>query len=56
MGNLYRNFADAVYNFKSGQHLNPLYDFPSIEDGVRGMKFIEMVIASGKENAKWLKL
>lgn len=56
MANLYRNFADAVYNFKLGQHMNPLYDFPTIEDGVRGMKFIEMVIASGKENGKWLKL
>jgi len=56
MANLYRNFADAVQQFSQGKPTNPLLDFPSIEDGIRGMKFIETVIASGKENAAWKKL
>jgi hypothetical protein len=29
-------------------------DFPGIEDGVRGMAFIETVIASGKSKEKWM--
>jgi hypothetical protein len=31
-------------------------DFPTIHDGVRGMRFIEKVIQSGKSKAKWVKL
>jgi hypothetical protein len=31
-------------------------DFPGIEDGVRGMAFIETVIASDKSNDKWTPL
>jgi hypothetical protein len=28
-------------------------DFPGIEDGVRGMAFIDNVIESGKSEKKW---
>ena len=31
-------------------------DYPKIEDGVRGMAFIEAVVKSSKHNAKWTKL
>jgi hypothetical protein len=31
-------------------------DFPSIADGVRGMRFIEKVIASGKSKSKWVRM
>jgi hypothetical protein len=30
-------------------------DYPGIDDGVRGMAFIENVIASGKSDIKWTK-
>jgi hypothetical protein len=30
-----------------------MLDFPGIEDGVRGMAFIENVVASGNSNEKW---
>jgi hypothetical protein len=30
-------------------------DDPGIDDGVRGMAFIENVIASGKSDIKWTK-
>ena len=55
MANLYRNFADAVKRHANKEAANPLLDYPTLEDGVRGMKFIETVIASGKENAAWKK-
>ena len=31
-------------------------DFPGIEEGVRGMAFIETVIASGKGKEKWVDM
>ena len=56
MANLYRNFSMAVDSFENKESINSLFDFPTIEDGVRGMKFIETAIASGKQNSKWLTL
>ncbi len=52
--NLYRNFAITVKAKIEGKTPNPEYlDFPGIEEGVRGMAFIENVIASGKSDKKW---
>ncbi len=52
MANLYRNFAKAI---RAGK-MDELFDFPTVQDGVRGMKFIEAVIESGVHNSKWIKL
>lgn len=54
--NIYRNVAHCIKAFKHGEAPNPLYlDYPTVEDGVRGMKFIYKVIESGKNNdQKWL--
>jgi predicted dehydrogenase len=56
MANLYRNFAFAVDAYQNKTKQNSLYDFPGIGDGVRGMKFIEAAIESGKNNSKWINL
>jgi predicted dehydrogenase len=54
--NHYRNFALAVKATMAGEQPKAEYlDFPGVEDGVRGMAFIENVIASGKSNEKWTK-
>ena len=55
--NIYRNFARTVLAVRNGEEPKPEWmDFPGIEDGVRGMQFIETVIASGKdEGCKWVK-
>ena len=34
--NIYRNFAYAVIAKKEGKVQDPLYDFPTVSDGVRG--------------------
>jgi predicted dehydrogenase len=53
--NIYRNFALCVRARMEGTTPDPLHtDFPSIQDGVRGMRFIEKVIESGKSDQKWL--
>lgn len=52
--NLYKNFALTVKANLEGKKPEPEWlDFPGIEEGVRGMAFIENVIASGKSNEKW---
>lgn len=52
--NLYRNFALCLDARKNGREPEPVWlDFPGVDDGVRGMAFIEHVIASGKSTEKW---
>jgi len=54
--NIYRNFSKVVQAKLDGKKADPVYhDFPTVEDGVRGMKFIDAVIASGQKNAAWTK-
>jgi predicted dehydrogenase len=55
--NIYRNFAKTVQNRVAGEPADEKYaDFPTVHDGVRGMKFIDAVIASGENNAAWTKI
>ncbi|MCF2488484.1 Gfo/Idh/MocA family protein [Dyadobacter sp. CY347] len=51
--NLYRNFALHVRAYWEGGQVDPVYDFPSAQDGLRGMKFIDAVIASNATDTKW---
>ena len=52
--NLYRNFALCVMAALEGKKAEAEWlDFPSVEDGVRGMAFIDTVIASGNSEKKW---
>lgn len=52
--NIYRNFAWALNAKLNDQHISSQdYDFPTVDDGVRGMAFIENVIASGQSDQKW---
>ena len=54
--NLYKNFADALLKKLSGKKADSgAFDFPGIEEGVRGMAFIEGVVKSSKTN-KWVKV
>ncbi len=57
--NIYKNFADAIRARTEGKKLakeDAANDYPKIEDGVRGMAFIEAVVKSSKKNAAWTKL
>ncbi|MCE2789451.1 MAG: Gfo/Idh/MocA family oxidoreductase [Saprospiraceae bacterium] len=53
--NLYRNVAFCIQAGWRGQAPDPVYaDFPTVDDGVRGMEFIYHVIASGQSDQKWV--
>ena len=54
--NIYRNFAFAVRNYNLGKPQEILYDFPTVHDGVRGMKFIDAVVDSSDNNSLWTKM
>lgn len=52
--NLYKNFALTLIAQSEGKEpTEEMIDFPTVADGVRGMAFIENVIASGKSEQKW---
>ena len=51
--NLYRNFAIALSARIDGTKLSASVDFPSVEDGIRGMAFIDNVVKSGQSKEKW---
>ena len=55
--NIYKNFANHIRATIDGTTPDAIVtDYPKIEDGVRGMAFIEAVVASSKANAAWTKL
>jgi len=53
-GNIYRNFAQTLLSKIEGKTPTAeMLDFPGVDDGVRGMEFIENVVASGNSTEKW---
>ena len=55
--NNYCNFADTVRARISRTKPDKLaLDFPKVDDGLRGMLFIETVVASSKSKQKWMKM
>lgn len=53
--NVYRGIAEAIYAKNSMIAPDPiLADYPNINAGVQGVKFIEKVVASARSHEKWL--
>ncbi len=53
-GNLYRNFALTVRAKIDGEKPKEEWlDFPGVEEGIRGMAFVENVVASSESEEKW---
>ena len=55
--NIYRNFAQTVMAKMDGkQPTAEMLDFPGVEDGIRGMQFIDTVVKAGYDDTvKWVK-
>ncbi len=52
--NIYRNFAQTLSAKIDGTTPSKeALDFPSVEDGIRGMAFIDNVVASSQSDKKW---
>lgn len=53
---IYREVASAIRARQAGERVPSDSTFPTLEDGLQGMAFIEAAIASSKANARWTKL
>ncbi len=55
--NIYRNVAKCIQARLKGETPDAIYqDFPTVQDGVRGMLFIEKVVESSNSEQKWVKM
>lgn len=53
-GNIYRNFALTLLAGLEGKEpTQEMLDFPGVDEGIRGMAFIDCVVASGQSENKW---
>ena len=55
--NIYRNFALTIRARHAGEEPTAaMLDFPGVEDGVRGMQFVETMVQAGYDpEKKWHK-
>jgi predicted dehydrogenase len=54
--NIYSEVAAAIKAARSGKKAPKGVHFPTIDDGVKGLAFIEAAVKSSKANGKWTKL
>ena len=55
--NIYKSFSNHIRAFQAGEEADEVtLDYPTIQDGVRGMRFIDAVVESSKNNASWTTL
>lgn len=54
--NIYKNFASTLNAKKRNEEPSELMlDFPTVDNGVRGMAFIDVVVQSANSDTKWTK-
>jgi predicted dehydrogenase len=53
---IYSEAAQAIRAMRSGKKLPKDIIFPSVEDGLWGMRFVDACVRSSKKNAAWVKL
>ncbi len=55
--NVYLGVFEAIRAKQAGRALGPLEgQFPTVEDGARGVRFIERVVESGRSEQKWVEV
>lgn len=55
--NTYVNFTDTIRaRYLNEKPSEKMLDFPNVDDGLRGMQFIEAVIKSNESDQKWTKI
>jgi len=53
--NVYHRIAEAI-RAKAGHNGAARFGFPGVEDGLRGVRFVERVVANAHSDAKWTKI
>jgi hypothetical protein len=54
-GNIYLEAFKAIRAEVSGKKIPKNLDYPTIDDGVEGMLFIDTVVKSSAKGARWVK-
>ena len=55
--NIYVSFSQAIRDVESGEYnANNDYDFPDINEGIRGMALVESFVNSSNQDTKWYDL
>jgi len=53
---IYTEAAHAIHAARTGTPLDPAVIYPTIDDGVKGVTFVEACVASSKANGAWTKV
>lgn len=53
---IYTEAAKAIIAKRNGKPVDPAVIYPTVEDGVKGVAFVEACINSSKRNGAWVKL
>ncbi len=57
LANIYRAFAGALTKLlDSGKNAPAQFEYPTAQDGLRGVTFVDAVVASSKGPDKWIKV
>jgi predicted dehydrogenase len=54
--NIYTEVARAIRAARDGSPLDPAVVFPTVEDGLKGMEFIEAAVKSSAKGGVWVKV
>ena len=53
---IYAEAARAIIARRKGEALDPAVTYPTIDDGVKGVAFVEACVQSSKRNSAWVKV
>lgn len=54
--NIYSEAARAIYAKRNGGKADPSVIYPTIDDGMRGMTFVDACVRSSERNGAWIKV
>ena len=53
---LYREAADAIMAHRAGEAPDPAIVYPTVQDGLDGVRFVDACVRSSRGNARWISL
>ena len=54
--NIYSEAARAIFAKRKGVAVDPAVVYPTVDDGMKGMVFVDACVQSSKKNGGWVKV
>ena len=54
--NIYTEAARAIHARRNGVAVDPAVTFPTVDDGLKGMLFVDACVQSSRRNGAWVKV